>query len=137
VLKFVRYVDKKRALISRLLARFACSVALGMPYEEVIIKRTKGKKPFLSNPPPDRRHRNWNFNCSHEGDLVVLAAEPTCVCGVDVAAPQQVANRQTVVDLCSHDVGVFTNAELKLLHALSQDEKEQLFRSINANLTPI
>ena len=32
---------------------------------------------------------NWNFNVSHEGDFVVLASEPVCICGVDVAAPAQ------------------------------------------------
>ncbi len=32
---------------------------------------------------------NWNFNVSPEGDFVVLASEPLCVCGVDVAAPGQ------------------------------------------------
>ena len=62
--------------------------------------------------------------------MVVLASEPVCVCGVDVAAPQQVANRQTVIDLCNRDVGVFTDAELVLLHAQTPDEKEQLFRRL-------
>jgi hypothetical protein len=59
---------------------------------------------------------NWNFNVSHEGasavaraacvpscepacsragDYVVLAAEPLCVCGVDVAAPGQLRRRGT------------------------------------------
>jgi 4'-phosphopantetheinyl transferase len=37
---------------------------------------------------PRREHApNFNFNVSHEGDFVVLASEPLCVCGVDVAAP--------------------------------------------------
>ena len=36
---------------------------------------------------------NWNFNVSHEGDFVVLASEPLCVCGVDVAAPAQLRRK--------------------------------------------
>jgi len=30
---------------------------------------------------------------SHEGDFVVLASEPLCVCGVDVAAPGQLRRK--------------------------------------------
>ena len=30
---------------------------------------------------------------SHEGDFVVLASEPLCVCGVDVAAPAQLRRK--------------------------------------------
>ena len=44
----------------------------------------------MANPPDDPEMPNWNFNVSHEGDYVVLAAEPLLVCGVDVAAPDQV-----------------------------------------------
>ena len=36
---------------------------------------------------------NWNFNVSHEGAFVVLAAEPRLLCGVDVAAPSQLRRR--------------------------------------------
>jgi 4'-phosphopantetheinyl transferase len=36
---------------------------------------------------------NFNFNVSHEGEFVVLASEPVCIVGVDVAAPGQLRNR--------------------------------------------
>mmetsp|Transcript_156753 Transcript_156753/g.380718 ORF Transcript_156753/g.380718 Transcript_156753/m.380718 type:complete len:388 (-) Transcript_156753:123-1286(-) len=91
VSKFVRFVDQKRAVISRLLARRACAAVLGLSsFKDIEIARTKGKKPFLRypRPPQDRPDLgNFNFNVSHEGDWVVLASEPLCVCGVDVAAP--------------------------------------------------
>jgi 4'-phosphopantetheinyl transferase len=53
--------------------------------------RTKGSKPFLANLPNPRPPGipNFNFNVSHEGSFVALAAEPVCICGVDVAAPYQ------------------------------------------------
>ena len=58
-----------------------------MPFQEAVLTRTKGGKPFLvrlrrgrasaprraltpqqANPPPQRSHApNWNFNVSHEG----------------------------------------------------------------------
>lgn len=92
VTKFLRFEDSKRALLSRLLVRCASAVVLGMDsFSGLQIKRTKGRKPFLFHPrPPESRPdlANFNFNVSHEGDWVVLASEPICVCGVDVAAPE-------------------------------------------------
>jgi len=91
VMQYVFWDDKKRALISRLLTRRASTTVLGLTsFDGVNISRTKGGKPFLSAPrPPASRHdlANFNFNVSHEGDWVVLASEPLCVCGIDVAAP--------------------------------------------------
>eukprot|EP00803_Ostreobium_quekettii_P007338 evm.model.scf_419EXC.4 EVM.evm.TU.scf_419EXC.4 scf_419EXC:37246-39366(+) len=82
--------DRKRAVVSRLLQRAAAATALGLLFSEVEIRRTKGRKPFVANPPPRRPHApNFNFNVSHEGNFVVLASEPVCLCGVDVAAPRQ------------------------------------------------
>lgn len=91
VSKFVRFADQKRAVLSRLLVRRACAAVLGFNnFKEIEIARTKGKKPFLRKPRP-REDRpdlcNFNFNVSHEGEWVVLASEPMCLCGVDVAAP--------------------------------------------------
>eukprot|EP00401_Gymnodinium_catenatum_P067889 CAMPEP_0117615616 /NCGR_PEP_ID=MMETSP0784-20121206/84630_1 /TAXON_ID=39447 /ORGANISM="" /LENGTH=369 /DNA_ID=CAMNT_0005419355 /DNA_START=106 /DNA_END=1211 /DNA_ORIENTATION=+ len=91
VLRFVFDIDKKRALLSRLLVRQACAAVLGLQgFDGLVIERTRGRKPFLKSPrpPADRTDlANFNFNVSHEGDWVVLASEPICVCGVDVAAP--------------------------------------------------
>lgn len=91
VCRYVFLEDKKRALISRLLSRRACAAVLGLrSFANIKIARTKGRKPFLKSPrpPADKPHlANFNFNVSHEGSWVVLASEPICVCGVDVAAP--------------------------------------------------
>ncbi|KAK9814129.1 hypothetical protein WJX72_001038 [[Myrmecia] bisecta] len=86
--KFVE--DQKRALISRLLQRRCCQAVFGLRWDQVVIKRTKGRKPYLATPLPNKQYApNFNFNVSHEGDYVALASEPLCLCGVDVAAPQQ------------------------------------------------
>jgi 4'-phosphopantetheinyl transferase len=92
VMRFIREEDRIRALVSRLLQRRACFESTGVPYASVRIERTKGSKPFMANKPPAsapgmRVAPNWNFNISHEGKYVVLAAEPKVVVGVDVAEP--------------------------------------------------
>ena len=94
VMKFKFTADQKRALVSRLLQRRACFEATGVPWKSVSIARTKGGKPFMANKPmggaaPVSLAPNWNFNVSHEGKYVVLAAEPNALCGVDVAAPEE------------------------------------------------
>lgn len=59
--------DRKRALVSRLLQRAAACAALGLPFSEVDIRRTKGRKPFVFNRGADRSSApNFNFNVSHE-----------------------------------------------------------------------
>ena len=104
VKKFHFVADQKRALVSRYLQRRACFEATGVAWPKVKIERTKGGKPFMANKPrgktlvalgsdgggrtPDALHANWNFNVSHEGKYVVLAADPVTLCGVDVAAPE-------------------------------------------------
>ena len=88
VMRFVHEVDRKRALVSRLLQRRACVEATGVAWRDVKIERTKGGKPFMANKPKSMvTAANWNFNVSHEGLYVGLAAEPLAVCGIDVTEP--------------------------------------------------
>jgi len=93
VAQYVRFEDKVRALLSRLLARRCCSLAMRLKHHDVEISRTKGRKPFLSASSRGRAKAagkpNFNFNVSHEGAYVVLASEPVVIVGVDVAAPEQ------------------------------------------------
>ena len=83
--------DRKRALVSRLLQRRAAAALTGLPSDKVVIKRTKGGKPFLANRPAVDRYSsvapNWNYNVSHEGSYVIFVSEPLMLCGADVAAP--------------------------------------------------
>ena len=105
VMKFLQEPDRKRALTSRLLQRRACYETTGLPWDAIRIDRTKGGKPFMANKPDPkatgmRVPSNWNFNVSHEGKYVVLAAEPLVVVGVDVAAPfdARPGRKQTIED---------------------------------------
>ena len=45
VRRFRFFEDKQRALVSRLLQRKCAETCLGLRWDEILIKRTKGKKP--------------------------------------------------------------------------------------------
>ena len=81
-------IDRKRAMVSRLLQRRSVSEGLRVPYERVRIRRTKGGKPFEGGG-AERTPAvaNFNFNVAHEGNYVVLASDPALLVGIDVSAP--------------------------------------------------
>eukprot|EP00930_Biecheleria_cincta_P006877 TRINITY_DN107969_c0_g1_i1.p1 TRINITY_DN107969_c0_g1~~TRINITY_DN107969_c0_g1_i1.p1 ORF type:complete len:377 (+),score=74.57 TRINITY_DN107969_c0_g1_i1:137-1132(+) len=114
VCRYHFFEDQKRALLSRLLCRYACAKVLGhCSYQHLEIRRTFGRKPFLKAPRPSSQQAdlaNFNFNASHEGDWVVLASEPICVCGVDVAAPPEARMGSDHVNL-KEDFGEQLSAE--------------------------
>lgn len=47
IARFVKMEDRKRALVSRLLQYALVHQVLGIPYDEIVIKRTLEGKPFL------------------------------------------------------------------------------------------
>lgn len=61
--------DKKRAVVSRLLQRKCAVEVLDIPFSEVDIRRTKGGKPYVSNPGNRLRAPNFNYSVSHEVGL--------------------------------------------------------------------
>lgn len=96
VVAYHRWLDRARALAGRLLARRCCELALGINFDQIEIERTKGGKPFLAALARRRPSApNFNFNVSHDGRYVVLASEPYCVCGIDVAAPERLRRAVT------------------------------------------
>ena len=67
--RFRQPADKQRALVSRLLARRAAAVALGLPQGDAVVKRTRGGKPYVANELPGKAEGpvpNWNYSVSHE-----------------------------------------------------------------------
>ena len=54
------------ATTRRLLQRKCVSHVLGVKHEDVIIRRTKGRKPFAAGGPPRPHAPNFNYNVSHE-----------------------------------------------------------------------
>ena len=69
--RFRQAEDRKRALVSRLLARAAAAAALRLqPFStEALVgwARTRGGKPYVASPLPRPPHApNWNYSVSHE-----------------------------------------------------------------------
>jgi phosphopantetheinyl transferase len=69
--RFRQAEDRKRALVSRLLARAAAAAALRLqPFSAeapVGWARTRGGKPYVASPLPRPPHApNWNYSVSHE-----------------------------------------------------------------------
>lgn len=103
-LQYARPLDRRRALASRLAQHVAVCAGLGVEWgRSPRISRTlKGGKPFVAA----RRERevekdnggenggdgapNFNFNVSHDGPWLALAAEPLLLVGVDVASPRAI-----------------------------------------------
>lgn len=68
--RFKFEADRKRHLVSRLLGRAAASAALSLRHSEVLIKRTRGGKPYVANElAPGQKPvgaANYNYSISHE-----------------------------------------------------------------------
>ncbi|CAG0920150.1 unnamed protein product, partial [Notodromas monacha] len=67
--RFVFQRDAKSALIGRLLARRAVCESLSIPWNEIILERTERGRPFVPH------CESFDFNVTHHGDWVLLAAE--------------------------------------------------------------
>ncbi|CAH9108593.1 unnamed protein product [Cuscuta epithymum] len=67
ITRFVKVGDRKRALVSRLLQYSLVHHVLGIPYNEICIRRTVEGKPYLVLGSEAVDFPNFNFNVSHQG----------------------------------------------------------------------
>eukprot|EP00198_Chlamydomonas_reinhardtii_P011536 XP_001700873.1 predicted protein [Chlamydomonas reinhardtii] len=115
--------------------RCAVTAALGVAWPEVALARTKGRKPFTTNAKPPHAP-NFNFNVSHEGRYVVLAAEPLALVGVDVAAPRSARPGPAAARPLDQHLRIFrpqlADSEWALLEGLagSAQRQEAAFQSL-------
>lgn len=86
LIRFVKLEDRKRAVVSRLLQYALVHQVLGIPFDEIIIRRTPEGKPFLVCDDVKSGFPNFNFNVSHHGDYVAIASEPICLVGLDIVS---------------------------------------------------
>jgi len=85
--------DAKSALIGRLMLNKLIVDLCRCRLEDVSFGRTKERKPFLLTPAPPTP--GFNFNLSHQGQFVALAAEPEALVGVDVMDVNTQQGRQS------------------------------------------
>ncbi|XP_042484614.1 L-aminoadipate-semialdehyde dehydrogenase-phosphopantetheinyl transferase-like isoform X2 [Macadamia integrifolia] len=85
ITRFVKFEDRKRAIVSRLLQYALVNEVLGIPFNEIIIRRTIEGKPYLESK-ENLEFPNFNFNVSHHGDYVGIASEPLCLVGLDIVS---------------------------------------------------
>ncbi|KAK7097384.1 L-aminoadipate-semialdehyde dehydrogenase-phosphopantetheinyl transferase-like [Littorina saxatilis] len=83
--RFVFKKDAKSAIVGRLLIRRVVSSMLGVPYRCIKLGRTDKGKPYVLNSTDGKTPQaGCNFNISHQGDFVVIAAEEKKQVGVDI-----------------------------------------------------
>ncbi|WOK99133.1 hypothetical protein Cni_G07845 [Canna indica] len=104
ITRYLRFDDRKRALVSRLLQYSLVHEVLGIPIDKIIIRRTVEGKPYLNSntifPFP-----NFNFNVSHHGDYVGIASEPLCLVGLDIVSitiPEQTTDLEFINNFSSY-----------------------------------
>ncbi|KAJ9684933.1 hypothetical protein PVL29_017090 [Vitis rotundifolia] len=97
ITRFVKMEDRKRALVSRLLQYALVHQVLGIPFHQIIIKRTIEGKPYLEYDEVDLEFPNFNFNTSHQGDYVAIASEPLCLVGLDIVSPV-IPGKETILE---------------------------------------
>ena len=119
IVKFRYRVDMMSSLVGRLLLRgFAASV-LGLRNTETQFTRTDRGRPVLV-----QNSQGWDYNLSHAGDWVVLAASQGFRVGVDV-----MRTVDTRVERLDKFFGLmnkqFTDQEWLSIHGGSEDNSEQ------------
>ncbi|CAL9108272.1 unnamed protein product [Musa textilis] len=144
ITRYIKFEDKKRALVSRLLQYSLVHEVLGIPFDKIIIHRTAEGKPYLKNS-IDFPFSNFNFNVSHHGDYVGIASEPLCFVGLDIVSittPKQ----ETELEFINNFSPYLTALEWKnIAHAGSSEDmlvefyrywclKEAFVKAIGAGL---
>ncbi|XP_031373673.1 L-aminoadipate-semialdehyde dehydrogenase-phosphopantetheinyl transferase-like isoform X2 [Punica granatum] len=122
VLRFVRIEDRKRALVSRLLQYALVHEVLGIPFEQITIRRSLEGKPYLEYDGDFMEYPNFNFNASHHGDYVGVASEPLCLVGLDIVSYTP-PHKETILEFIQNFTSYFSSLEWgRILSAGSPDE---------------
>ncbi|XP_026424917.1 L-aminoadipate-semialdehyde dehydrogenase-phosphopantetheinyl transferase-like isoform X2 [Papaver somniferum] len=86
ITRYVKFEDRKRAIVSRLLQYALVHEVFKVPFDEIRIKRTIEGKPYLETDGENMEFPNFNFNVSHHGDYVAIASEPQSNVGIDMVS---------------------------------------------------
>ncbi|KAL2525988.1 Alpha-aminoadipic semialdehyde dehydrogenase-phosphopantetheinyl transferase [Abeliophyllum distichum] len=127
ITRFVKMEDRKRALVSRLLQYALVHQVLGIPFDEIIIRRTPEGKPYLVCDNTKLAFPNFNFNASHQGDYVAIASEPICLVGLDIVS-HSLPKNETANEFIQNFSSYFSSSEwYHIMSAGSSDEMLHIF----------
>uniref|UniRef100_A0A8C4RLN0 L-aminoadipate-semialdehyde dehydrogenase-phosphopantetheinyl transferase n=1 Tax=Erpetoichthys calabaricus TaxID=27687 RepID=A0A8C4RLN0_ERPCA len=115
--QFVFAKDSKSAMAGRLLIRKLITEKMNIPWNEIHLERTPKGKPVLAKPVLHNISQKYNFNISHQGDYVVLAAEPGLQVGKDCRS-------STTVDFFKIMKRQFTDHEWKVIKSAGSELKQ-------------
>ncbi|KAG2457010.1 L-aminoadipate-semialdehyde dehydrogenase-phosphopantetheinyl transferase isoform X4 [Polypterus senegalus] len=121
--QFVFAKDSKSAMAGRLLIRKLITEKMNIPWNEIHLERTPKGKPVLAKPVLHNISQKYNFNISHQGDYVVLAAEPGFQVGVDVMKTSRPGST-TTVDFFKIMKRQFTDHEWKVIKSAGSELKQ-------------
>ncbi|KAI3917026.1 hypothetical protein MKX01_003475 [Papaver californicum] len=110
ITRFVKFEDRKRAIISRLLQYALVHQVFEIPFDEIRIKRTVEAKPYLETDGENMEFPNFNFNVSHHGDYVAIASEPLCMVGLDIVSLVN-PNQETALEFIKNFSSYLTTFE--------------------------
>ncbi|KAG8390782.1 hypothetical protein BUALT_Bualt01G0119200 [Buddleja alternifolia] len=127
ITRYVKLDDRKRAVVSRLLQYGVVHQVLGIPFDEIIIRRTPEGKPFLVYDSMKLGLPNFNFNVSHHGDYVAIASEPICLVGLDIVS-QSIPTNETADEFIQNFSSYFSSLEWHhIMNAGSSREMTNFF----------
>ncbi|XP_072996413.1 uncharacterized protein [Typha latifolia] len=120
ITRFVKFEDRKRALVSRLLQYSVVHEVFGIPFEKITIHRTIEGKPYLKYE-ENTLFPCFNFNTSHHGDYVGIASEQLCLVGLDIVSVRK-PQKETALEFIKNFSSYFTILEWwNIVHAGSSD----------------
>lgn len=122
ITRYLKLEDRKRAIVSRLLQYALVHEVFGIPFDEIIIKRTVEGKPYLEWNKVDQELPNFNFNASHHGDYVAIASEPLCIVGLDIVS-LTIPGKETIPEFIQNFSSYFSRLEWNsIVNASSCDD---------------
>lgn len=115
VIRYKKWDDLQRGLMSDVLTRAVISEMFNAPIEDIRFKTNGYGKPYVDG-------LDVHFNCSHSGKWVVCALNENCPVGIDIEAMKPIE-----MDFTRN---VFTMNERKMLEKLDNENKLRYFYKV-------
>ncbi|KAG0466629.1 hypothetical protein HPP92_018209 [Vanilla planifolia] len=122
---FVRFEDRKRALVSRLLQYSLLHEVFGLPINRIIIDRTALGKPYLKNEEV-ALFPNFNFSLSHHGKYIGIASEPLYLVGFDIVS-HDTHYKEAGLDFINSFASHFTTSEWEDINSTDSPDKALVY----------